>query len=345
MIPSALLKQKKNILISVLNWGLGHATRMIPLINLCIANGSKVVICSDGIALDYLSKAFPKLIFEKLPSYNIKYSARFNSLNLAIQFWKIPVAIHQEHKVISSIINKYTIDLIISDNRYGCYNDQIDSVLVTHQTHLFAGKWYNFIPNNYLQRRLNKFSEIWIPDDEARSLSGELSKHSHKHSRYIGPLSRLIRKNVSKTTDILILLSGIEPQRSLLEKLLLDLKLKERYSLKWIRGTDKYWTYKQDKPKELLEIAHQEILNKWVNESKVVICRSGYSSIMDLVALEQQAILVPTPGQQEQMYLAKHLNDHRLFKIIEQKSIQKNLEKVLSEMLENDNFAQTEAIS
>ncbi len=332
MIPNSFLKQKKTIFICVLNWGLGHATRMIPIIDACIDNGSKVIICSDGQALLFLKKTYPSQSFESLDAYNVKYAKYWNALYLIVQSWKIPYAISKENKTLSILIKKHKPDLILSDNRYGCYSKDIRSILITHQTHLFVNKWYGFLPNAYLNKCLSKFQEIWIPDNEQQTLSGRLSDCKHPNVHFIGPLSRLQKKQAKKTTDLLIILSGIEPQRSLLEKELQALYLEKDYSVKWIRGTSK--RVSKHSPKiEVVDLAQSQLVNRWINDSKLVITRCGYSSVMDLVCMKQKAILIPTPGQQEQEYLGSHLDKHPLFTLIKQGEIHKKTKAIIKKLL------------
>ncbi len=335
MIPNSFLQTKRNILICVLNWGLGHATRMIPIIEKCKANGSKIIICADGLAYDFLSGEFPNLDFEKLPGYNIKYASRWNALHLAFQAWKIPRAIRKEQKAIYRLIKKHKPDFILSDNRYGCYSKDIDSIILTHQTHLFVNKWYHVFPNAFLDRQLANFDEVWIPDNDKQQLSGKLSTTKHPKVNFIGPLSSLEKTRIKKKTDILVILSGIEPQRSLLEERLLELNLEQKYSVKWIRGTKAPSKQTINKDIEVVNLAQREVLNQWMNESKLVITRCGYSSVMDLVSMQQQAMLIPTPGQQEQIYLGKHLADHALFTVVNQDDLSTDAGNLISELINN----------
>ena len=169
----------KRVLIAPLNWGLGHATRCMPIINELLAQGAEVIIATDGRALHLLQKEYPQLTILELPAYNITYRSNNMMLNIAPQLFKIIRAIIKEQKAIRKIIRDYKIDLIISDNRFGCVSSDIPSIFITHQVHIK-------IPNPTVQRIvnffnhlfINRFNECWIPDfeDTSQSLSGSLSR-------------------------------------------------------------------------------------------------------------------------------------------------------------------------
>ena len=322
------MKVKKNILVSPLNWGIGHATRCIPIIKKLQEHNFNVIIASSGRSLDLLIQEFPNLDFIKINDYNIKYYSSLPMIiSMLIQIPKILFNIQKENNQLKAIINDFKIDGIISDNRYGMYSNDIPSVFITHQLEIQTPIFKNLIKkiNNKL---INRFSECWIPDFEINGIAGKLSRltNTTKNYKYIGPLSRFVNKKSEIKYDILAIISGPEPQRSILEKTLInELKILKKKSLLLQGKPEKKYT---DKINNLTIKSHlsSEELNLAMIESKLIICRSGYSTVMDLFKLQKNAVLIPTPGQTEQEYLSKFLSKSNYFKSINQNQISfKNL--------------------
>ena len=212
----------KRILIAPLNWGLGHATRCIPIINALLEFNFEPVIASDGKALEFLKKEFPELEFIELPSYNISYSKKGSHLKLKLlkDAPKILKAIKTEHNIVQDLIVKNNIYGIISDNRFGVYSKKVPSVYITHQLNVLSGNT-TFISTKLHQKTIKKFDECWVPDFKKNySLSGVLG-HSENPlipTKYIGALSRFSKMSLQTKYDLMVLLSGPEPQRGLLEQ-------------------------------------------------------------------------------------------------------------------------------
>ncbi|GGA79634.1 glycosyl transferase [Flavobacterium palustre] len=307
----------KTILVAPLNWGLGHATRCIPIIKALQDNNFIPIIASDGIALDLLKKEFPYLKFLELPSYQIEYAknGKYFKWKLLKNCPKMIEAILEEKKMVKKWIKKYDIDGIISDNRLGVFSKKVPSVFITHQLNVMTGNttWLSSILH---QNIIRKYTECWIPDTASTpNLAGELShlKNHDLNIKYIGPLSRIQQKKVEKKYDLMIILSGPEPQRGMLEE-----KLKKEITLYngqilFIKGV-----IEKEQKKEQLEnvtfynFMHSRQLEQSLNESDIILCRSGYTSIMDLAKLNKKAFFIPTPGQYEQLYLAKKLKKENL---------------------------------
>jgi uncharacterized protein (TIGR00661 family) len=308
---------KKRILVAPLNWGLGHATRCIPIINALIEQDFVPIIATDGIALKFLKKEFPKLLAIELPAYNIKYPKKGHRLKwkLIKDAPKIMNAINTEKKVIKTILKKHNICGIISDNRFGVFSKTIPSVYITHQLNVLSGSttWFS---SKMHQKIIKKFDECWIPDIEGKSnLSGKLG-HLKNHDlrlKYIGPLSRFNKTDIDKGHDLLVLLSGPEPQRTFFEEILFK-KLKTfKGNILFIKGKiEADQTITKKNQFTIYNFMLTQELEKAINESKVVLSRSGYSTIMDLAKLNKKAFFIPTSGQFEQEYLAKHLTELQL---------------------------------
>jgi len=306
---------KKKILIAPLFWGIGHATRCVPIINALLKNGFEPIIASDGFALEYLKNEFPKLTSYELPAYDIRYPKRKFLLKMSLFFQspRILKAIKKEHQVVAKIIKKEKISGIISDNRFGVYSADIPSVYITHQVTVLSGLT-TFFTSKIHQKIISKFDECWIPDSQqVPKLAGKLSQtNSLKISaKYIGVLSRFKKENTVETKynyKYLVLLSGTEPQRSLLENKLISELSKTNHNILFVRGIlNEEIKIKNTKNIQFINFLNQAELQKAINESEIVIARSGYSTIMDLAVLNKKAFFIPTPGQTEQEYLAEHL--------------------------------------
>ncbi len=317
-------KELKKVLFGVLNWGLGHATRSSVLIQSLIDSKVEVEIASDGLALAYLKKEFPNLVFHDLKGYNIQYSTKKNlmSLKLLCQIPKLKSAILAEEQSIQKITAKGAYDLILSDNRYGFHSKKVKSILITHQLQLITPPFFSWV-NNTLAGFQNKFDSILIPDfrNSSSTLSGKLSISNllRKPFHFIGPVSpfeSVEANSPDKGIDYLIVLSGPEPQRTLLEKKLIALVENREEKVVLIRGTEQ--PFKMETPIETYNLVQRIELDKLFSKSKVVICRSGYSTIMDLFYLNLPAILIPTPGQTEQEYLGQVNANKQQFKVVSQ---------------------------
>ncbi|MFB9051689.1 glycosyltransferase [Formosa undariae] len=308
---------KKRILIAPLNWGLGHATRCIPIINQLITHNYTPVIASDGIALALLKKEFPNVETIELPAYDITYAKKghFFKLKLLKDSPKLLKAIKAEKKATKELVETHNIDGIISDNRLGVHSKKIPSVFITHQLQVLSGST-TWLSTKMHQRVIEKFNECWIPDHEKEpSLSGKLGhmKGIEIPLIYLGPLSRFERKPLEKIYHILILLSGPEPQRTLLEVQLLNAFKDDPRRILCVRGViEKEQTVTTKGNITIYNFMAGEQLANVINSSKTVLCRSGYTTVMDLSVLGKKAFFIPTPGQFEQEYLAKRLEELNL---------------------------------
>lgn len=312
-------KVTQTFLFSPLDWGLGHTTRSIPLLQKLESEGHTIVVACepDSASEKILKQSFPQADFLVLKGYGITYAKKqkWFAWKMIRQIPKIMAAIKNERKQVAAWCKQHHFDCILSDNRYGFYNKHVRSIFITHQLQIAA-------PNTLLEkiirrlnyRYINRFSECWVPDIEGENnLAGKLS-HPEKLPKvpvkYIGALSRLKKLEREKKYDFLILLSGPEPQRTVLENEFL--KIKDRFTEKvlLVRGL----------PKEETEMASTndfaiknycdaDELSEAIAQSEIVIARSGYSTVMDLFCLQKKAVFIPTPGQTEQEYLAETLMD------------------------------------
>lgn len=312
--------EKKKILVCPLNWGLGHATRDVPIINDLLNQGHEVVLVGDGFPLKFLQKEFPKLRTIEYASYPVQYSKKNTQVFAFMQF--IPEMlnhIQKEHKWLDKLLKKEHFDMVISDNRFGLWNKNIESIYITHQVMIKMPKALKVMePVIYQLHKeiIEKYDECWIPDDEENGgLSGDLS-HKYplpENAKFVGILSRFSElKDVPPNTefDNVIILSGVEPQRSIFEKKMLKKyqDLNEKTLMIIGKPSKKQHTEKIGKVKIVSHLDTKELAAVFKG-CKKIISRSGYTTVMDLEALNclHKAELYPTPGQTEQVYLAEYL--------------------------------------
>ena len=307
----------KTILIAPLNWGLGHATRCIPIIKALQDNNYIPIIASDGIALELLRKEFPYIQTLELPSYHIEYAKNAKNFKwkLIKNLPKMIIAILDEKKMVNSWIKKHDIDGIISDNRLGVFSKKVPSVFITHQLNVMTGNTTRFTSKCH-QYFIKKYTQCWVPDtNETPNLTGDLGhiKSNKLNLNYIGPLSRMRKKDTPKIYDLMIILSGPEPQRTFLEEKLQKEIVNYTGDVVFVKGVvEKTQTKEQIKNVTYYNFMNTKQLELTFNESDLVLCRSGYTTVMDLAKLGKKAFFIPTPGQYEQEYLAIKLQEEQL---------------------------------
>jgi uncharacterized protein (TIGR00661 family) len=315
----------KKILICPLNWGLGHASRLIPVIRELLNSRFRVYIGAAGYSLELLKQEFPEQAYINFPSFTVTYGRRKSlSLQLFLQLPKIIYGIVKEHAALNKLVKRYSIDLVISDNRFGLWSKKIPAVYITHQVNVILPRCMGlFEPLIHRLHRyiISKYSECWVPDfeDPLDNLSGKLSHAPGQPSniKFIGPLSRFssysVKSPVNKrySYDIAIILSGPEPQRTIIEACLIDEIRKSQYKTLIVRGRpDKKQITETSANITLVSHMQEGEFVNMISRSRYIICRSGYSTIMDLIALNRTAVMIPTPGQTEQEYLARHLSGY-----------------------------------
>lgn len=304
------------ILIAPLDWGLGHATRCIPIIRSLTEIGYRVVIATSGLQELILKHEFPENEFLPLGGYKIKYSKHWLLAGLLFQIPSIWQAIKREHYWLNKLLETREIAAVISDNRYGLYSKKVTSVLITHQLALQLPAKAAFLSplvNAVLHQWIRCFNACWVPDvaPEAFSLAGALSHPSRLPPipiHYIGWLSRFSSppQLAPRGNMLLVVLSGPEPHRTLLETELVN-QLSLLDAPFWlVRGVAPN-AKKLHLPAhcKVIDLATTKELEHMMSICKLAICRSGYSTLMDAIELQTPLICIPTPGQTEQLYLAK----------------------------------------
>ena len=318
------------ILVAPLNWGLGHASRCVPLVQQFIDEGHEVI-------------HFPKLRYVYLAPLNLRYGKGKR------QVWAMVKAIPQilswamkDHALLQAVLREEKFGMVLSDNRFGLYpskkskeaNPELRSVYMTHQLHIFlpsGWRWLEGLAERLHARVYAKYKEVWVPDyeEKERSLSGELGhpkisnfKFQISDFRYIGPQSRfepyrdvrngneMVTEMSSRRTELyetVALLSGLEPQRTILEREIAARYAGKEESVLIVQGQMNRPNTRMKRGNiTIVPYLGDEELASVLREAKHIIARSGYSTIMDLEALGvlEKAELIPTPGQSEQEYLA-----------------------------------------
>ncbi len=330
-----MLKAKK-ILVAPLDWGIGHASRCVPLINALLELEQKPLIAAGGAAARLLKERFPELPFIDFPSAPVHYGTGDTILwPMLKQLPSIFMQIKRDHRFVETIVQQTGVDAIISDNRFGAYSKKIPSVFITHQLHISMPDGlggFAFVAESLNRWVISKFGECWVPDYEgALNLAGQLSHPALPQTltHYIGPLSRfndrMLPADPSFSYDFLVMLSGPEPQRSLFEQKIIALFKKRRETVFVLRGLPGERAI-PDTPHNIVLQNHasDEQTATLLRSSDKIIARAGYSTIMDLVAMKRTAMLVATPGQPEQEYLAEMMATRSWFSVVKQAELDEN---------------------
>jgi len=324
------LRRKYRILVAPLDWGLGHATRCMPVIRELLANDCEVWLAGEGMQEVLLKTEFPGLPFLSLHGYRIRYSKSTVGFlfKIIMQIPRIIFMIRIEHTWLKKIVKRHGFDAVVSDNRFGLYHTTVPCIFITHQLTIKSplGKVGEKILRKWNYGYINRFKKCWVPDLAGENnLAGELS-HPGIIPRipvmYVGLLSRFEKKECEEINDhLLFILSGPEPQRTLLENKIVDEISHYPGTATIVRGLPAVTSIIPSTGMiKFYNHLSSEELNKEIQKAGWVISRTGYSTVMDLIRLGKKSILIPTPGQTEQEYLGKYLKQKRIALTIEQNS-------------------------
>lgn len=281
---------------------------------------------SDGEALSMLRAELPDHLVLQLPGYDIQYGSRFMPVNMLKHGPAMLRTMRAEHDLTAAIVKRHEIDCIISDNRYGCYSTAIPSAIITHQLQVFTGQK---ILDVYIRRQIRgwvrKFSEIWIPDHEPPgNITGDLTglNMNPVPKYYLGIISELQSHPREGRYDAVAILSGPEPQRTHFEHIITKQLSAMQGNYAIVRGKpDINDTVREQGNLVIYSYLSRAGISRLLNETEVVIARSGYTTLMDLASTGHRAILCPTPGQYEQIYLADQLHSSNQCVYMRQESI------------------------
>ena len=312
--------QQKKVLIAPLDWGLGHATRCIPVITAFIELGYHVTIATEGAHEIILREAVPGLTFLRLKGYGIRYSKKAAgfTFKMILQIPRILYNIFREFWWLYKTNRHQQFDLIVSDNRLGFFHFKTTSVFITHQLNLQTPYGWSTRFLQWVQYTWFKlfYAMVWVPDMEGdQNLSGILGNPTIKPAVpvwYMNCLSRLNTFAANQVDDqepallFLGILSGPEPQRSIFQDILWAEGNRLKQPFKLIAGTaGQPNNHAVSEFGSILPHLGGPALVKAIESAKYIISRGGYTSLMELIPMNKPLILVPTPGQTEQEYLAK----------------------------------------
>lgn len=327
----------KKVIVAPLDWGLGHATRDVPVIHHLREAGNEVILVADGRPYDFLSRRFPDLKIIRCPGYNITYpkSDQF-MVHMAKSGPRIAKALREERQAAERIAEETGAVIIISDNRLNFRSSRTKNIFMTHQLRVKAGP-LTFAASALHRKFYSKFDELWIPDHAGKNnIAGDLSflKSPKKNYRYIGPLTRfsLVKTKMSGAgKKLLFMLSGPEPQRTIFEDLVIAELKKNPVPALILRGQPGQPHDSEPVPGvRMLNHLDDEKLAGAIADSYAVVSRGGYSTLCDLTAANKKLICVPTPGQTEQEYCAEYLAGINMVVAMSQKkfSLRGALEKL-----------------
>ncbi len=313
---------QRTVLVAPLDWGLGHATRCIPIIHALMELKISVVLAASGSTAIILQNEFPTVRILHLEGYNITYGQTKSSFRSALltQVPGIIRSIRRERRWLVNLLKSEQFDAVISDNRFGMSHPHLPSVYITHQLNIQTGNnLLNWIAQRIHYHFINRFSECWVPDQASAQNMGALLSHPVSYPavpvKYVGLLSRF--KKIPSQIDIslLIILSGPEPQRSILEAILLEQLNEAGLKAVLVRGLPSGPSLNTSLYPNVVIYNYVPAvdLSTLIQRSEMLISRCGYSTVMDLALLWKKAVLVPTPGQTEQEYLASYLHQKGYF--------------------------------
>lgn len=316
------MARKKRILVAPLNWGLGHASRCIPIIRKLREHSAEVVLGADGRPYDFLKNEFPDIELHRLHDIDIRYADGSSMLKSMLrQTPHIVSSFFRERMTLNRMIGQWNIDGIISDNRFGLYTPSLPCIYLTHQIGIMAPpafSWLDPLLGSAHASIIGRFTECWIPDNGGNeNLSGDLSHGLPlpPHTHFIGPLSRFsTRAKPEGTYDLAVVLSGPEPQRTIFENIVRAQLRTTTLRVIIVQGIpERQDTSHLSETVEIVSSLNAARLNGVLLGSHIIVSRSGYSSVMDIAALGKKAIFVPTPGQTEQEYIAARLSKMNIY--------------------------------
>lgn len=316
---------------AVLNMGLGHATRSLPIIKEFIDRNWQLLIGSNGRSLEFLKRELPTTKFIVTPDYQISYSrSNFLIPKLIPQISRIFQKIKEEKRLCDKIVAGFSPDLIISDHCYGMHHSNIRNYFLSHQIYFAIPQPFQFL--SPLVSRFNhsfhrKYDKVIIPDLYENGnglLSGKLSNTPSIEGKYYyaGILSSIRKQVPNEKVHLLVSISGPEPQRTIFEEIILK-------QIDKIIGKKIIVLGKSEKDKIIIDEDDLKVythlprcdMEKLLNQAELIITRPGYSTLMELAELGKIALLVPTPGQTEQQYLANRMKEKGWFYFVDQKRL------------------------
>jgi UDP:flavonoid glycosyltransferase YjiC (YdhE family) len=316
------------VLFGIHNWGLGHATRDIVLIDEILRRGHSVDIISSGRAMKILKERYRKSCryFDVPDLYPLYMDKRFSNFKFAVHITNVIKSLKQARKISEKIIARGRYDKVISDCRMDVYDREDNSYLINHQIRFNLPFIFEDITEKLYAPVMRYYRYIIVPDSEKNGLSGKLSHDlkyiDKKRIRYIGILSFLKKQAVAQEIDYFISLSGPEFARKDLEKKMLSQVKGLRGKIVIAGGNPDSSVKKANKHVTFYSYLNQAQQEEVMNAARFVIARGGYTTIMELVELEKKGVLlIPCPNQSEQEYLAELYEKKKWFHHVSQRKV------------------------
>jgi hypothetical protein len=294
----------KQILISPLNWGMGHVARCIPLIDMLLKNGNTLFVAANSQQIKIFKCYFPLLQYIEHSGYPFGFGGKGRfEMDLLRQMNKLRGRLKNELKEVEYLVDLHKIDVVISDHRYGFRSEKCPSFFLTHQLNLPV-KWYEGWVQKIHHNYLRKFDEIWVPDKEDSHYAGELSRNKASlNAKYIGILSRFsMVEKVEKDLDEIIIVSGPTVYAEQFLKEILRSQEKPTKD-KVVICSDELIPIENIAGFTFISSKDWRVADSYILRAKKIISRSGYSTLMDLQELNVSYEISATPGQREQEYL------------------------------------------
>jgi len=311
-----------DIIYSICSWGFGHATRSLPVLRKLIEENHTITVISHGRTLKLLQKELGDTVsYEDIPDYPILISKNTEQfIAKSIVYWPYFIKRMEDGvQHLKKILETTPCDRIISDGRYDMYSRSIPSIFISHQMRIMNPLRFKLFERGSETFNLfffKRFRDIIVPDYKENDLTGDLSHNLRKIDEnklhYVGLLSDFEKKDQKKDIDYFFSISGPEPQRSYLEQTIMEqIGAIDGHIVITLGKTEEH-----DHPEldhiQIYPYLPKEKREEILNRSKLVISRSGYSTIMDLAVIGTKALMIPTPGQIEQQYLAAYLSEKQL---------------------------------
>ncbi len=324
------MENSKKVLIAPLHWGMGHTTRCMPIITLMLQQQYTVYVAATAAQRALLEQEYTQLHYITSPTVTVVYGKHkwhtiYKLFGVANAFVR---NIKKEHSWLQQVVQQYGIQVVLSDNRYGLYTPLCHTIFITHQ--LQPRNVLGTIAIRLVQKKLyqyiNQYHACWVLDEpKPHHIAGTLSHPKLMPTiptTYIGITTRLTKVNGIILYKLCVLLSGPEPQRGILEHIILAQLPQLQVPYVLVRGVASNAVTIPNTPYSThYNHLTATALSLVIAQSTYVLCRSGYTTIMDMLLLGKQCILVPTPGQSEQEYLANYLHHKGLALAIQQHAL------------------------
>lgn len=339
----------KKIIISPLNWGFGHAGRMIPLALELRKRGHEIIFCADRDVIPMLSRELPGISITETGSLHIRYFRKIPMwISVLLHLPHILAVTLREHRELKRLVAEHKPDIIISDNRFGFWHKHIFSVYVTHMIRIPFPSPFRFLESIgvWLHRKvIERFDLCLIPDFPGDlNLSGRLSHGVRlpRNAVWCGPLSRF--NSAAGTVTLTpafdappkvsaastpfttapdpyccLVLSGPEPQRSILKEMVTATNTGMHLVI--LEGKGEHNTIVRSEKFTVVSNPDTALMKAIISGSTAVISRSGYTTLMELASLNKGAVIIPTPGQPEQEYLGEYFDKKWGFVTLKQDEI------------------------